>query len=1008
MKNKYRRSYAYALSFALFLTYNSPTFSQNQPQKTISGIITDGADPLSGVNVLVKNSARGSISDLEGRYSVRASANDTLVFTYVGYKLREVAVGSLSRSRSGSDGDIVFNVVMEVDAQALDAVVINAGYYKVSDREKTGSITRITAAEIENQPVSNPLAAMQGRMAGVNIVQNTGVPGGGFSVRIRGRNSIRADGSEPLYIVDGIPYPSQSLGNTEVSNVMGQAQSPLNGISPTDIESIEVLKDADATAIYGSRGANGVVLITTKKGKVGKTTLTLGTSTGVGSLTRRMDLLNTEQYLAMRHEGFANDGITEYPANAYDINGTWNQTRYTDWQEVLLGNTAYYNTLEASITGGSINNQFLVKGSHRKETTVFPGNFDYKKNSLLSSYSHTSEDQKLRLRVTGNYVSDNNRLPTTAFVHPALNLPPNAPALYDENGELNWENSTFSNPLAQLAASYRSQSSTLLGNGNIAYTLFKGFSVSANLGYNEIHLEETNTNPNTIYDPAFGLGSEYSSITVNTAKRSSWIVEPQLEYEHQLGKMGFSILAGTTFQSETRFGRTQYAMGFTSNNLIYDLSSATDHIILSNKEDEYRYNAVYGRINLNWQSKYILNLTGRRDGSSRFGPGKRFANFGAVGAAWLFGDEDLIKEGLPFLSFGKIRGSYGSSGNDQIGNYGYLNSYIGTGTSYQGIPTLQPANLYNPDYGWETNRKMEIALELGFLKDRINLTAAFYRNRSSSQLVGIPLPGTTGFPSIQANLDATVENRGLEIELNTVNLKNDNLTWTTTAQLTVPRNKLISFPNLEGSTYANQFVVGEPLDIALLLNYTGVDPQTGLYTFEDYDGDGNISFPNDLKKPVRVGVDYYGSLGNTITYKNLSFDFLLQFVKQTGYNFQYTSAPAGFMANQPTEVLDHWQQPGDQGFNQQFTAGFNEDAYVAYSYHSYSSAVVSDASFLRLKNVSLSYSIPKTALGVGCRIYGLAQNLFTITDFIGMDPETQSLGQLPPLRVMSLGVELSI
>ncbi|MEH6764678.1 MAG: SusC/RagA family TonB-linked outer membrane protein [Aequorivita antarctica] len=998
MKNYYRRSYAYALTFALFFTYNSPLLSQNLPLKTISGNITDTNGPLSGVNVLVKNTARGSISDLEGKYSVTASLNDTLVFTYLGYKLQEVAVGS----------NTIINVVMQADATALDQVVINAGYYKVSDKEKTGSISRVTATEIEKQPVANPLAAMQGRMAGVNIVQTTGVPGGGFSVRIRGRNSIRADGSEPLYIVDGVPYPSQSLGSNQISTVMGQAQSPLNGINPTDIESIEVLKDADATAIYGSRGANGVVLITTKNGKIGNTSLQINSSTGVGNITRTLNLLDTPQYLQMRREAFANDGFTEYPANAYDINGTWDQTRYTDWQEVLLGNTAYYNTVEASLTGGSSNNQFLLKGSHRKETTVFPGNFDYKKNSVLASYSHTSIDQKLRVRFTGNYVSDNNQLPTTAFVHPALNLAPNAPALYDENGELNWENSTFSNPLAQLASSYRSKTSTLLGNGNIAYAFFKGLTLSANLGYNEIHLEETNASPNTVYNPAFGLGPEYSSISVNTAKRSSWIVEPQLEYKFQLNKMEIALLAGTTFQSETSSGRTQYAEGFTSNNLIYDLSSATNHIILSNKEDEYRYNALYGRINLNWQSKYILNLTGRRDGSSRFGPGKRFANFGAVGAAWLFGNEDFIKNGMPFLSFGKIRGSYGSSGNDQIGNYGYLNTYIGTGTTYQGIPTLQPANLYNPDYGWETNKKLELALELGFLRDRINLSTAIYRNRSSSQLVGIPLPGTTGFPSIQANLDATVENRGLEIELNTVNLKNANLTWTTSAQLTIPRNKLVSFPNLEGSTYANRYVVGESLDIALLLNYTGIDPNTGLYTFQDYDGDGAISFPNDLKKPVRVGVDYYGSFGNTLSYKNLSFDFLLQFVKQTGYNFQYTSAPAGFMANQPTAVLDHWQQQGDQGFNQQFTAGFNEEAYVAYSYHTYSSAVVSNASFIRLKNVSLSYTIPDTAFGLECRIYGLAQNLFTITDFIGMDPETQSLGQLPPLRVMSLGVELKM
>ena len=339
MKNYYRRRYAYALSFALFLTFNSPIFSQNQPQKNISGIITDGAAPLSGVNVLVKNSARGSISDLDGRYSVKASVNDTLVFSYVGYKLKEVAVGNAP----------ILNVIMEVDAQALDAVVINAGYYKVSDREKTGSITRITAAEIENQPVSNPLAAMQGRMAGVNIVQTTGVPGGGFSVRIRGRNSIRADGSEPLYIVDGVPYPSQSLGSASVSAILGGATNALNGINPDDIESIEVLKDADATAIYGSRGANGVILITTKRGKSGKTSFSLNTSTGVGSVTRSMELLNTEQYLAMRREAFANDGITEYPYYEYDINGTWDQTRYTDWQEELIGGTAYYTTTNASV-----------------------------------------------------------------------------------------------------------------------------------------------------------------------------------------------------------------------------------------------------------------------------------------------------------------------------------------------------------------------------------------------------------------------------------------------------------------------------------------------------------------------------------------------------------------------------------------------------------------------------------------------------------------------------------
>ncbi|MCB0466515.1 MAG: TonB-dependent receptor plug domain-containing protein, partial [Aequorivita sp.] len=518
MKNNYRRSYAFALSFALFLTYNSPTFSQNLPLKTISGTITDGAAPLSGVNVLVKNSARGSISDLEGRYSVSASANDTLVFTYVGYKTQEVAVGNSQ----------ILNVVMEVDAQALDAVVINAGYYKVTDREKTGSIVRVTAREIENQPVSNPLAAMQGRMAGVNIVQTTGVPGGGFSVRIRGRNSIRADGSEPLYIVDGVPYPSQTLGDYNLSPVIGDAQSALNGIDPNNIENIEILKDADATAIYGSRGANGVVLITTKKGKGGKTTFKLGSSTGVGTVTRRMDLLNTEQYLAMRREGFANDGITEYPFNAYDVNGTWDPDRYTDWQKELIGGTAYYHAASASITGGGAFTQFLINGNYREESTVFPDDSKYKKGAVLVNLNHAAPNDKFDIQFSGNYVFDTNDLPPSSLVREALTLPPNAPDLYTADGELNWENGTFKNPLAAWNGEYLSATNTLTANTVLTARPIKNLMLKANLGYVANTLEESRTAPHTIYDPAFGLDSSSSSLILNNGSRTSWIVEPQI------------------------------------------------------------------------------------------------------------------------------------------------------------------------------------------------------------------------------------------------------------------------------------------------------------------------------------------------------------------------------------------------------------------------------------------------------------------------------------------------
>ncbi|WP_417873617.1 SusC/RagA family TonB-linked outer membrane protein [Xanthomarina gelatinilytica] len=998
MNKSYTGSYCLAFRFFLFLCIYtvSPAFAQDFSPPLVTGQVSDANGPLAGANVLIKGTAQGTTANLEGKYSIRANANDTLIFTYLGYVPKTEAINNRR----------IINVVLQEDAQALDAVVINAGYYKVSDREKTGSIARVTAKEIENQPVSNPLAAMQGRMPGVSIVQNTGVPGGGFSVRIRGRNSIRADGSEPLYIVDGVPYPSQSLGNFEVSTVLGDAQSPLNGINPNDIESIEVLKDADATAIYGSRGANGVVLITTKKGKEGKTRFNVSSTTGVGVISRRMDLLNTEQYLSMRREAFANDGITEYPAYAYDINGVWDQQRYTDWQQVLLGGTANYSTVNASVQGGDAYNSFLISGNHRKETTVFPGDFKYNKSSVLANINHTSKDDRVAVRFAANYVVDDNNMSTTSMVYAALSLPPNAPALYDETGALNWENSTFQNPLAALEGKYHSQTNTLLGSGSISYKLIKNLTLKSNLGYSNIALEENSTSPNTIYDPAYGLDSSFSSISVNNSERKSWIVEPQLEFKRDIGKAGISTLIGTTFQSETIKTLYQYAYDFTSNNLIYDIGSAAYVDILASSKEEYRYNAVYGRVNLNWDKKYLLNLTGRRDGSSRFGPGKRFANFGALGVAWIFSEEKGIAKALPFLSFGKLRGSYGSSGNDQIGNYGYLDTYQGNGLSYQGIPTLQPTRLFNPSYGWETNRKLEAALELGFLENRLLINAAYYRNRSSNQLVGIPLPATTGFPTLQGNLDATVQNTGLELELNTINIKNDNIHWNTTLNFSRPRNELISFPNLEGSTYANQFVVGEPLDIVLQYNYLGVDPQTGLYTFQDYNNNGEISSPDDKKKVTRLGVDYFGGLGNSLRYKNFTVDVLFQFVKQTGYNYLYTSALAGDMVNQPIEVLDHWQGPGNTPNTQQYSAGFNSEAYRAYGRLLGSNATVSDASYVRLKNIALSFKLPlKSELGLACRVFAQGQNLLTITDFEGMDPET-SAQQLPSLRQISAGVEI--
>ncbi|SRX74747.1 SusC/RagA family TonB-linked outer membrane protein [Aequorivita antarctica] len=998
MKNKYRGYYVLPLSFALFWALSTPLTSQNG-SPPLSGIVSDAKGPLGGVNIIVKNSARGTQSDLDGHYEIAAQRSDTVVFSYLGYKTQEIAVGRGS----------ILNITMQPDATALDAVVINAGYYKVSDKEKTGSISRITAKEIENQPVQNPLAAMQGRMPGIHITQNSGVPGSGFEVRIRGKNSIAA-GNNPLYVVDGVPYTINTLGATTVaSSIIALSDiNPLNSLDPNNIESIEVLKDADATAIYGSRGANGVVLITTKSGKNGDTKLTVRALSGLASITRKLDLLNTEQYLAMRREAFANDGYTEYPVTAYDLNGTWQTNRYTDWQEELIGGTAYTNNVQATLTGGNAQTSFLLSGGYYKETTVFPGDFKYGKGTVHAKMDHSSPNEKLKVSFSANYAADKNELPGADLSLQAKNLPPNAPALYDSEGNLNWENGTWENPLAILNGEYTNSTNSLIANTVLSYKLFERLQLQTSLGYTDNRLEEDRTSPNTIYNPDWGLDSGFSSIYLNSAHRSSWIVEPQINWEQPLGQGLLKILAGATFQQQTADILTKFGSGFPSNNLIHNLGAASYILAFADRHTDYRYEAIYGRVNYNWKEKYILNLTGRHDGSSRFGPDNRFANFAAVGVAWLYSDEPFVKNNLPFLSFGKLRGSYGSSGNDQIGDYGYLDTYSTTGVPYNGNIGISPTQLYNPNYGWEINEKFEIGLETAFFKNRLQLNANYYDNRSSNQLTGIPLPGTTGFGNIQANLNATVQNYGWEFSLVSNNLNSEVFKWTTSFNISLPKNKLLEFPNLEQSTYRNSYVIGEPITIRKVYHVLGVNPETGIFEFEDYNNDGVISAPDDKQMVVDMAPKYYGGLENVLSYKNLRLDIFFQFNKQkASNNFFYGNTP-GTMANQTTEVLDRWQQPGDEATMQMFTSGDNPEAVLAFSHYGESDGSISDAPFVRLKNVALTYTLPESVLkGMDCRVYMQGQNVFTITKFNGGDPERVS-GFLPPLRQVAMGVELSL
>ena len=971
------------------------------PQTTVSGTVTDTSGvPLAGVNLVVESKNIGTISDLDGSFTINAGPTDVLIFSMVGFKTLSVPIG----------GREEVNVSLEEDVTVLGEVVLNAGYYTVSEKEGTGNIATIKAGIIDKQPVGNPLAAMQGHLSGVNIVQSSGVPGGGFEIEVRGRNFINGV-SDPLFIVDGVPFGSQSMGSTDVSGQIFSGNiSPLNAINPNDIESIEVLKDADATAIYGSRGANGVVLITTKKGRVGKTRFDAQFSSSLGRVSHFMDLLNTPKYLELRREGVINDGYGDALENpAFDSFWPditlWDNNRYTDWQKELIGGTAYRNNAQLSVSGGSAQTQFLISGAHQRETTVFPGDANYKRTTFHSTITHRSDNDRFRINLSTQYARENNLLPRTDFTLQAYTLAPNAPALYDDEGNLNWENNTWDNPLAALEEKFGVQTNTLMANAMVSYKVFDHVEVRTSLGFTDYRLESYRTLPSSARNPSRNLTPQsYSNMSLNQSQRKSWIVEPQLHWNREWKDISIDVLAGTTFQQEIAQQLVLRGRGFPNNSLIENLAAAELVESLTDVDSDYKYNAVFGRVNFKYRDRYILNLTGRRDGSSRFGPDRQFGNFGAVGLAWIFSEASVFQDNA-LLSFGKLRGSYGTTGSDNIGDYQFLDTYTVTGDDYDGVSVLRPTGIFNPLFGWEENKKLELGLELGFFKDRLNINTSWYRNRSSNQLIGIPLAATTGFSELTGNFDAVVENSGVEVDLRSVNIVSGTFKWSTSLNLTVPKSKLVEFEDLENSTFANRYIIGKPLTITNLYHSLGVDPETGQYQFEDYNGDDAITSSEDRKWVEDLAPTFYGGLGNTLVWGNLTLDVFFQFKKQKSYNtLQFNTVP-GYPDNGSVDLLDRWQEPGDIKPFQIASAGliFGEDRGAL---QRRSNAAVSDASFIRLRNISLNYKIPHLDNGLEVNVYLQGQNLWTLTDYKGPDPEQTSNTRLPPLRQLTLGVQV--
>ncbi|WP_225860260.1 SusC/RagA family TonB-linked outer membrane protein [Chitinophaga sp. MD30] len=975
-------------------------------------VSTPDGTPLPGATVKVKGSNRGGISNASGIFVLNGMrVGDRITVSYTSYENAEVLIS----------GNTTLDVHLKEAMSNLDETVVIA-YGTTTRRLNTGNVSQVSGKDIAQQPVSNPLAALEGRVPGMVVTQNNGNPGAGFKVQIRGVTSVGVVvpgitlnvSNDPLFIIDGVPFAPNNTSLSSIGNfALGEeGLSPFASINPSDIESIDVLKDADATAIYGSRGANGVVLITTKKGKPGRTQLNVGMYTGFSKVGRMMKLMNTQEYLQMRREAFANDNVP-VKGPEFDVFDT---TRYTDFSKLLLGEPAPVTRVNVSLSGGNERTRFLIGAQYSQDKMVYkhlPGQngFTNRLMSVNTSLNHSSVDKKLNVMLSASYSTYDGNLAATDPAKTVANFQPNYPSFFDNNGQLVWQYKgvSLNNPFADLYNRYESHPDNLLGNLNVSYELIRGLTIRSSFGYSNYLVKESVLRPRKALDPLF---SAVRTATFSNNQSKSWIVEPQLEYIKGIGRGTLQVLVGSTWQQNTTDYSQQYGEGYISDDLLKSIRSATT-IRVSNSYQQYRYQAVFGRINYNWEDKYILNISGRRDGSSRFGPDRQFANFGAAGIAWLFSRENFASNYLPFLSLGKIRGSYGSAGNDKIGDYKYLDSWASI-VAYQIGNGLYPDALFNPEYNWEVNRKLEAALELGFFKNRILFTASWYRNRSTNQLVDYLLSAQTGFSSIVQNLPAKVQNTGLELELNTVNITTRDFKWKSGFNISFNRNKLLSFPDLGTSSYSGSLVIGEPLTVLRGFHLIGVDANTGLFQFEDVNKDGKVD-QSDRRVLNDLAPRYFGGLNNEITYKGWRLSFFLSFKKQIGKNYlSVYPIPALGDKNPPAFIIGHyWRKPGDQAELQRLTQNYwDADIRSRNTMLRQSDGIYGDASYIRLKNISLGYALPakwmsRLHLQDG-NISFSVQNLLTITNYKGGDPEVLNFSALPVFKTFAIGINLSL
>jgi len=1008
--------------------------------RIITGKVTAGAaGSIPGVSVFVKGSpSNGTQTSASGNYqlSINETAK-TLVFSYVGFETKEVPI----------TGNII-NVTLNEESKMLSDVVV-VGYGTQLKSDVTGAVASVKAKDLENVPVTSFEQALQGKAAGVLITAQNGKLGQGINVRVRGAASVTA-GSEPLYIVDGIPITTGDFSSTTAPT------SGLADLNTNDIESIEVLKDASASAIYGARASNGVVIITTKRGKAGKTLIQFNALGGISSPSNHRDFLNAEQYVKLIRRAGLGRAKSDFDNGEYatleeaidDLNDVVEArlTRYsagnedyktykvnTNWERATFQDNPLMQQYDLNLTGGNEKTKFYIGGQALDQKGIIVGN-SYKRYSGRLNLSNKVTDF-LEVGVNLNFSNSiNNRLSNdNAFSSPlqSVALSPITPFIDPRSG-------LISGTLPGAASNYPLYYNPFISVDNAFYKatvyrtigkVFAAVNITKGLKFNtDFAIDNLNQNEESYYNSLTfrntstpnGNGDNISTFVINTNTSNYF------SYNTTIGKSAFDATLGTSYQKSTsKFSRLE-GQDFPSDAYIKLISAATK-VTATSRENAFSFLSYFFRANYKFDNKYLVGFSIRADGSSRFGDNHKYGYFPAGSLAWIVSQEDFLKDSKIF-SLLKLRASYGLTGNAEIGNYSSRGLFSGTG-AYGGLAGQVPSQIANPDLTWEKTKQLDIGLDFGILNNRVSGTFDYYQKNTNDLLLNVQIPQTTGFGIRTENL-GSLKNTGFELGINTENLVG-NFKWSTAITAAINKNKITDLAGqLLNANEINAATSGHPIGVFYLPEYAGVDPANGdaLYYKNSTQENGTLdrSTTNNINDAQRIfagnpNPNFIFGINNTISFKN--FDLGIFFQGVTGNKIfnsggQYMSANgSNGYDNQTVDQMKYWDKPGDITTVPEPRLGLGNGVGNSTRY-------LSDGKYLRLKTLTLGYTFPASTLSKlklsKLRIYATAQNLATITGYKGWDPEVNADYQstninqgvdfysAPQPRVISFGINVGL